>query len=105
MRYRAVLPAALALLTILTAGETRAQAVRQCEAGDTACRQNARRTNSAGVSAPRPASRALRQGHDGTLAPRTGRYRENGLYGSGQNRGCDSQALRSRQRSGLVPNC
>ncbi len=105
MRYFALLPAVLALLTIFPVGQPHAQAVRQCEAGDTACRQNARRTNSGGVSAPRPASRALRQGSDGTLAPRTGRYRENGLYGSGQNKGCDSQAVRSRQRSGLVPNC
>ena len=105
MRHLAFLPTALTLLTILAASEAHAQAVRQCEAGDTACRQNARPTTSGSVSAPRPATRALRQGSDGTLAPRTGRYRENGLYGSGQNKGCDSQALRSRQRSGLVPNC
>ena len=105
MRRLPGLSAAIALLALLATGEAQAQAVRQCEARDTACRQYAGRATSGAVATPRPASRALRQDKDGTLAPRTGRYRENGLYGSGQNRGCDTQALRSRQRSGLVPNC
>jgi hypothetical protein len=95
----------LVCLALLAPEVARAQTVRQCEGGDAACRQIERRTTTQGTP-PRPSSRVLRQGSDGTLAPRTGRYRENGLFGQGQrNGGCETRSVGRDQRANTVPNC
>ncbi|ALN72027.1 hypothetical protein [Aureimonas sp. AU20] len=104
MRFRRWLPV-FGCLALLIPEAALAQTVRQCEGNDAACRQIERRTTAQGTP-PRPSSRTLRQGSDGTLAPRTGRYRENGIFGQGQrNGGCDTRSVGRGQRANTVPNC
>lgn len=104
LRIRNWLPI-LGALALLVPEAALGQTVRQCEGGDAACRQIERRSTVQGTP-PRPSSRVLRQGSDGTLAPRTGRYRENGIFGQGQrNKGCDTRSVGRGQRADTVPNC